>query len=116
MGKIKNAQSMTEGKKPLSMELNALRIGTKDKLDRLRVRAFGIEGDLNVRELKPAPGIFNIYWRIIFEKRKGCSHYYKLLYELKMKHDCWTKAKQSLEIEVFLHDKNYMYEDEMFDK
>ena len=58
-GNIKKVQSMMEGKKPLSMELNALRIATKDKLDRLRVRAFWIEGELNVRELKPAPGKFN---------------------------------------------------------
>ena len=43
------------------MELNALRIATKDRLERLRVRAFGIEGELNVCELKPAPGNFNIH-------------------------------------------------------
>ena len=34
---IKNAQSMTEGKKPLSMEINALRIAKRDKLEILRV-------------------------------------------------------------------------------
>ena len=85
---IKNVQSMPEGKKPLPMELKALRIATKDKFDRLRVRAFGIEGELNVWELKPAPGNFNIYGRIVFKKRKGCSHYYKLLYESRLKHDC----------------------------
>ena len=33
-----------------------------------------------------------------------------------MKHDCWSKAKLSHENEVYLHDENYMYEDEMFDE
>ena len=33
-----------------------------------------------------------------------------------MKHDCWSNAKLSHENETYLHDKNYMYEDEMFDK
>ena len=44
-GNIKNAQDMTEGKKPLSMEIIALRTATRDKLERLRVRAFGNEGN-----------------------------------------------------------------------
>ena len=69
-GNIKNAQAVTEEKNSLSMELNALRIATKDKLERLRVRAFGNEGELNVSELKPAPGNFNLYGRIIFKKKK----------------------------------------------
>ena len=33
-----------------------------------------------------------------------------------MKHDCWSNAKLSHENETYLHDKNYMYEDEMFDE
>ena len=64
-GKIKCAQSMPEGKKPLLMELKALRIATENKLDKLRVRAFGIGGELNILELWPAPGNFNIYGRIV---------------------------------------------------
>ena len=92
-GKIKNAQSMPEGRKPLLMEIKALRLATEDKLDRLRVRAFGIESELNVRELRPAPDNFNIYGRIVLKKRKGCSHFYKLLNESRLKHNCWTNAK-----------------------
>ena len=33
-----------------------------------------------------------------------------------MKQDCWSNAKLSHENETYLHDKNYMYEDEMFDE
>ena len=59
---------MSEGKKPLQMELKALRIATENKLDELRVKAFGMGGELNIRELRPAPSNFNIYGRIVFKK------------------------------------------------
>ena len=47
-GKIKNARFMPEGKEPLEMELRALRIETEDKRDKLRVKAFDIEGELTI--------------------------------------------------------------------
>ena len=51
-------------------EINALMTAMKDKLERLKVRAFGNEGELNICELKPAPGNFNLYGRIIFRKKR----------------------------------------------
>ena len=61
---------MPEGKKPLLMELKVLRLATENKLDKLRVRAFGIGSELNIRELRPAQGNFNVYGRIVFKKRR----------------------------------------------
>ena len=115
-GRIKNAHSMPEGRKPLLMELKALRIATENKLDKLRVKAFGIEGELNIQELRPAPSNFNIYGRIVFKKRKGCSRYYRLLHESRIKHNCWTNAKHTHENEVYIHDKDYMYDNAIYDK
>ena len=74
-GIIKNADRMPEGKKPLEMELNALKNAIKEKLTRLRVRAFGDRPDLGILELRPALNIFNINRRIAFKKRKRCAHY-----------------------------------------
>ena len=33
-----------------------------------------------------------------------------------MKHDCWGDAKLTHENEVYLHDKNHMYDNAMYDK
>ena len=59
---------MPEGKILLEMELGALRNAMEDKLDKLRVKAIGIEGELVIRELRPAPNNFNIYGRKVFKK------------------------------------------------
>ena len=85
------------------MELNALKNGIQEKLARLRMRAFGDRLDLGIRELRPALNLFNIYGRIVFEKRKGCAHYYRLLNDSRMKHDCWGNAGLTHENEVYLH-------------
>ena len=107
---------MPEGKRPLEMELGALKNAVEDKFDQLRVRAFGDRAELGIRELRPAPNHLNIYGRIVFKNRKGCPHYYRLLYDSRMKHDCWGNAKLTNENEVYLHDENYMYHDAMYDE
>ena len=48
---------MPEGKRPLEMELGALKNAVEDKFDQLRVRAFGDRAELGIRELRPAPNL-----------------------------------------------------------
>ena len=50
------------------MELKALRIATENQFDKLRVKAFGMGGELIIREFRPAPSNFNIYSIIVFKK------------------------------------------------
>ena len=102
---------MPEGKKPLEMELLALKNSIEEKLTRLRVRAFGNRPELGIRELRPALNLFNIYGRIVFKKRKGCAHYYKFLNNSRMKYDCWSNAWLTYE-----NDQHFMYDDAMYNK
>ena len=62
---------MPEGKRPLEMELSALKNAVKDKLDSLKVRAFGDRSELGIHKIRPAPSLFNIYGRFVFKKGKG---------------------------------------------
>ena len=79
-------------------------------MTKLRIRAFEDKPEMSMRELRPALNLFNVYERIVFKNKKGCAHYYRLLNESRMKYDCWSNARITHENEVFLHDKNFMYD------
>ena len=63
-----------------------------------------------IRKLRPALGLFNVYGRIVFKQKKGCSSYYRLINENRTKIDCWLNPRLTLEKEVLDRDEDYLYD------
>ena len=56
------------------MEINALKNAIEGKVNRLKVKADGHNLETGTQKLTPALNLFNIYGRIVFKQRKGCTH------------------------------------------
>ena len=67
------------------------------KISRLVVMAHGISIEGCTWKLRPTLGLFNIYGRIVFKQRKGCSFFYKLINNSRTKHDCWLNPRLTME-------------------
>ena len=55
-----------------------------------------------------------MYSRVIFKRRKGCAHYYRLINASRKKHDGWHTLCNSLENEVMVDCPNWSFSRERF--
>ena len=69
------------------------------------------------RKQKPKPphGLFNIYGRIIFKQKKGCSYFYTLITYCQANYDCLTITKHCLERKLLESDKDVMFDNSLHD-
>ena len=86
-----------------------------EKISRLAAKTRGRSIDGCTHELRHALGLFNIYGRIPFKQRKGCSYFYKLINENPIKHDCWLDLRLTLERDVLDHDEDFRFYPSQYD-
>ena len=77
-GDWKTMNDFPTGQRPVFYELIALENAIEDYISEYKNKCGKGFVDY-VREIKPTISNYNIYGRIVNEKVKGCSHFYKLL-------------------------------------
>ena len=112
-GELKSFEDLNLVNGPIKMEYEAMKVAVGKKVEYLKTFC-KTNFDKLLLWIRPIISNFNVYGRIVFKRKRGCAHYYRLINASRKKHDGWNTPCNSLENEISIDCPNWVFSKDMF--